>query len=51
MHIGFWWESQKEIGHLEELDGFEKMIVKGISERYDVSQGRQNLFPSKLNFP
>jgi hypothetical protein len=33
MHRGYWWENQKKIGHLEELDGFGKMILKWISKR------------------
>jgi hypothetical protein len=33
IHRGYRWESQKEICHLEELHGFEKMILKWISER------------------
>jgi hypothetical protein len=33
MHIGFWWESQKEIGHLENLDVGGRIILRWISER------------------
>jgi hypothetical protein len=35
MHIEFWWESQKERDHWEDLDVGEKIILKWASERWD----------------
>jgi hypothetical protein len=35
MHIGFWWESQKERDHQEGLDVGGKIIFKWNLERYD----------------
>jgi hypothetical protein len=33
MHIGFWWESQKERDHKEDLDVGGRIILKWILER------------------
>jgi hypothetical protein len=33
MHIGFWWESQKEWDHEEDLDVGGRIILKWILER------------------
>jgi hypothetical protein len=33
--MGFWWESQKEIGHLEDLDVGGRIILDG-SWRYRI---------------
>jgi hypothetical protein len=33
MHVGFWWESQKEIDHQEDLDVGRRIILKWILER------------------
>jgi hypothetical protein len=33
MHIGFWWESQKERDHKENLDVAGRIILKWIQER------------------
>jgi hypothetical protein len=30
MHTGFWWESQKEINHYEDLDVSQRIILKFI---------------------
>jgi hypothetical protein len=35
MHIGFWWESQKERDHYEDLDVGARIILEWILERYD----------------
>jgi hypothetical protein len=35
MHIGYWWESQKEGDHLEDQDVYGWIILKWILERYD----------------
>jgi hypothetical protein len=35
MHIGFWWESQKERDHLEDQDVGECTIFKQTLERWD----------------
>jgi hypothetical protein len=35
MHIGCWWESQKERHHLEDQDVGEWTILKLILRRYD----------------
>jgi hypothetical protein len=35
MHIGFWWESQEERNHLEDLDIGGRIILKWILERQD----------------
>jgi hypothetical protein len=35
MHIGYWWESQKERHHYEDQDVGAWTILKQISERYD----------------
>jgi hypothetical protein len=35
MHIGYWWESQKERDHLEDQDVDGWTIIKWILERYD----------------
>jgi hypothetical protein len=34
MHIGFWWESQKEREHEEDLDVCGRIILEWILERY-----------------
>jgi hypothetical protein len=33
MHIGFWWESQKERAHCEELNVGERIMLKWIVKR------------------
>jgi hypothetical protein len=33
MHIGFWWESQKERDHSEDLDVGGRIILKWILEK------------------
>jgi hypothetical protein len=33
MHIGFWWENQKERDHLDDLDVGVRIILKRISEK------------------
>jgi hypothetical protein len=33
MHIGFWWESQKERDHFEDLDIVGSIILEWILER------------------
>jgi hypothetical protein len=33
MHIGFWWESQKERDHYEDLDVGGRIILEWILER------------------
>jgi hypothetical protein len=35
MHIGYWWESQKERDHWEDQDVGGWTILKWILERYD----------------
>jgi hypothetical protein len=35
MHIGYWWESQKERDHYEDQDVGGWTILKWILERYD----------------
>jgi hypothetical protein len=35
MYIGFWWESQKERGHLEDLDVGGRITLYLILEQYD----------------
>jgi hypothetical protein len=35
MHIGFWWQSQKERGHSDDLDVGGRIILKLILERQD----------------
>jgi hypothetical protein len=35
MHVGYWWESQKERHHQEDQDMVGLIILKGIVERYD----------------
>jgi hypothetical protein len=35
MHIGYWWESQKERDHLEDQDVDRWTILKWILARYD----------------
>jgi hypothetical protein len=35
MHVGFWWESQKNINHKEDLYAGERIILKWILERKD----------------
>jgi hypothetical protein len=35
MHIGFWWESQKERDHYEDEDVGRRIILKWILELYD----------------
>jgi hypothetical protein len=35
MHIGYWWESQKEIVHWEDQDISGWTMLKWILERYD----------------
>jgi hypothetical protein len=35
MHIGYWWESQKERDHWEDEDVGGWIILKWIFERYD----------------
>jgi hypothetical protein len=37
MHIGYWWESQKERDHYEDQDVCGWIILKWILERWDVS--------------
>jgi hypothetical protein len=39
MHIGYWWESQKERGHCEDRDVGEWTILKWILERSDEMVG------------
>jgi hypothetical protein len=38
MHIGYWWESQKERDHWEDQDVGGWTILKWILERYDVME-------------
>jgi hypothetical protein len=35
MHIGYWWESQKQIDHQEDQDTGRWIILKWILERED----------------
>jgi hypothetical protein len=35
MHVEFWWESQKERSHMEDLDVSGTIVLKWILERYD----------------
>jgi hypothetical protein len=35
MHVGFWWESQKEIDHYEDIDVGGRIILEWILERLD----------------
>jgi hypothetical protein len=35
MHIGFWWQSQKERYHFEDPDMGWRIILRWILERYD----------------
>jgi hypothetical protein len=35
IYIGFWWESQKERDHYEDLDIGGRIILEWILERYD----------------
>jgi hypothetical protein len=35
MHIGYWWESQKERDHWEDLDVCERTIINQFLERWD----------------
>jgi hypothetical protein len=35
MHIGFWWESQKERGHYEDLDVGGRIMLKWILQGWD----------------
>jgi hypothetical protein len=48
MHIGFWWERQKERDHYEDLDIGRRIIIRwilreirwGHMDRIDLAQGR-----------
>jgi hypothetical protein len=35
MHVGFWWESQKERDHWEDLDAGGRIMLKWASEKWD----------------
>jgi hypothetical protein len=35
VHIGFWWERQKERGHQEIIDVGGRIILRWILEKYD----------------
>jgi hypothetical protein len=35
MHIGFWWETRKEIDHQEDLDAGEMIILEWILDRME----------------
>jgi hypothetical protein len=35
MHIGFWWEDQKERNHKEDLDIRGRIILKWVLEKWD----------------
>jgi hypothetical protein len=38
MHVGFWWENQRERGHQEDLDVGRRVILRWIFEIWDEEQ-------------